>query len=153
MNHDVHTMDPETDRFGTPSLSATLKGIVDDALELIWQQFAMLKAELRSDFRKVLAGLIPLVCGVAPLLLGGLMLCFALVHFLHWVTMPAGQTFDPASIPLWGCYAIVSAVFLIVGGTLLGIGYFRLKSVNPLPDETAKALQENVQWLMNQNPK
>ena len=149
MNNDVHTMEPETDRLDEPSLSATLKGIVDDALELIWQQFAMLKAEMRADFRKVLAGVIPLACGIAPVVLGGLMLCFALVHLLHWATTPAGQFADPAAIPLWGCYAIVSALFLIVGGTLLGIGYYRLKSVNPLPDETARALEENVKWLMN----
>ena len=38
-------------------------------------------------------------------------------------------------------------------GGLLGFGVWRLKSVNPLPDETAKALEENVKWLMNPNPK
>jgi hypothetical protein len=133
-----------------PTLTATFKGIIDDALELLKQQFAMLKAEVRSDFRKVLAGLIPLAIGIAPLLLGGLMLCFALVHLIHWATLPAGQTYDPASVPLWGCYAIVSAAFFVVGGVLLAIGYYRLKTVNPLPEETAKALEENLQWLMNQ---
>jgi len=136
-----------------PGLAATVKGIVDDALELLKQQFAMLKAEIRADFRKVIAGVIPLACGVAPVLLGGLMLCFALVHVIHWATLPAGQLYDSASIPLWGCYAIVSAAFLAVGGVLLAIGYYRLKTVNPLPEETAKALEENLKWLMNQNPK
>ncbi len=132
-----------------PGIAATLKGILDDSLELMKQQFIMLKAEIRSDFHKVLAGIIPLACGIAPLLLGGLMLCFALVHLIHWATLPAGQTADPASIPLWGCYAIVSAAFLVIGGVLLGIGVYRLKTVNPLPDETAKALEENIQWLMH----
>jgi hypothetical protein len=136
-----------------PGLATTVKGIVDDAFELLKQQFAMLKAEVRSDFRKVLAGVIPLACAIAPLLLGGLMLCFMLVHLIHWATLPHGQMADPASIPLWGCYAIVSAAFLVLGGVLLGIGYYRLKTVNPLPEETAKALEENLQWLMNQNPK
>jgi hypothetical protein len=135
---------------GEPGLATTFKGIIDDALELLKQQFVMLKAEIRSDFRKVLAGVIPLACGIAPILLGGLMLCFALVHLIHWATLPAGPAADPATIPLWGCYAIVSAVFLVVGGVLLAIGYYRLKAVNPLPEETAKALEENLQWLMNQ---
>lgn len=136
-----------------PGLATALKGIVDDALELMKQQITMLKAELRSDFRKVLAGVIPLACGIAPLLLGGLMLCFTLVHLIHWATLPAGSQADPATIPLWGSYAIVSAGFLLTGGILLGVGYYRLKTVNPLPEQTAHALEENLQWLMNKNPK
>jgi hypothetical protein len=136
-----------------PGLAATFKGVIDDALELMRQQFAMLKAEVRSDFRKLLAGIIPLACAIAPMLLGGLMTCFALVHLLHWATLPTNQTVDPATLPLWACYAIVAAVFLLTGGILLGIGYYRLKTVNPLPEQTAQALEENIQWLMNQNPK
>jgi hypothetical protein len=133
-----------------PGLASTFKGILDDALELMKQQFAMLKAEIRSDFHKLLSGLIPLFIGIGPLVLGGLMLCFALVHLIHWASVPAGVTADVARIPLWGCYAIVAAVFLLTGGILLAVGYARLKTVNPLPEETAKALEENLQWLMNQ---
>jgi hypothetical protein len=136
-----------------PGLAATFKGIIDDALELFKQQFAMLKAEIRADYHKLLAGLIPLACGIAPVLLGLVLLCFTLVHLIHWATLPSGQAYDPATIPLWGCYAIVSAVFLVVGGVLLALGYYRLKTINPMPEETAKALEENLKWLMNQNPK
>jgi len=140
-------------RVAEPSLTATMKGILDDALELIRQQIAMLKAEVRSDIHKAIAGAIPLICGVAPMLLGGLMLCFALVHLLHWATLPAGTAIDAARIPLWGCYAIVAALFLLIGGSLLGIGIYRLKRVHPVPQESVKALEENIQWLMNQTPK
>jgi len=132
-----------------PGLAVTVKGIVDDALELTKQQFAMLKAEVRSDLHKLVTGLIPLFCAVAPALLGGLMACFALVRLIHWATLPAGQNVDPAALPLWACYAVVSAGLLVLGGILFGIGYYRLKSVNPLPEQTAQALEENIQWLMN----
>jgi len=134
-----------------PGLASSVKGIIDDALELVHQQFAMLKAEIRADFRKLLAGVIPLAAGVAPLLLGGLMLCFTLVHLIHWSTLPAGA--DPATIPLWASYAIVAAAFLLLGGILLTVGIQRLKSLHPLPEQTAHALEENLQWLMNKNPK
>jgi hypothetical protein len=136
-----------------PGLAVTVKGVIDDALELVRQQFAMLKAEMRADLHKLIAGLIPLLCAIGPALLGGLMACFALVRLIHWATLPAGQEIDPAAIPLWACYAIVSAALLLLGGTLFGIGYYRLKSVNPLPDQTAQALEENIKWLMNQTPK
>jgi hypothetical protein len=153
MANDVHTVPPPAATATEPSMSATLKGIVDDALELMKQQFAMLKAEVRSDFRKLLGGIVPLAMGIGPLMLGGLMLCFALVHLIHWASVPSGTVADPALIPLWGCYAIVSAAFFIIGGILLGVGIHKLRSVNPLPEETAKALEENLQWLMNKTPK
>jgi len=144
----------ETTGRAEPGLAVTMKGIVDDAMELMRQQFAMLKAEVRSDLHKLVIGLIPLVSAIAPALLGGLMACFALVHLIHWATLPAGQTVDPAALPLWASYAVVSAGLLLLGGLLFGIGYYRLKSVNPLPEQTAQALEENIQWLMNkQTPK
>jgi hypothetical protein len=159
MANDLHTSAVATPHPGAesattePGLATTFKGVVDDALELMKQQFIMLKAEVRSDFRKVLAGIIPLAVGVVPLVLGGLMLCFALVHLIHWASFPTGTTADAAHIPLWASYAIVSALFLLVGGVLLGLGIYRLKTVNPLPEQTAQALEENLQWLMNKNPK
>jgi hypothetical protein len=137
-----------------PGIAVMLKGVLDDALELIKQQFAMVKAEFKADFVKVRDGLIPIALGITPLLLGGLMLCFTLVHLIHWAATPANAaTADPATIPLWGCYGIVSGTFLLIGGIALGLGIYRLKSVNPLPDESVKALEENVKWLMNPNPK
>jgi Putative Actinobacterial Holin-X, holin superfamily III len=136
-----------------PGLAVTVKGIIDDAIELIRQQFAMLKAEIRSDFRKLIGAVIPLAAAIGPLLLGGLMGCFALVHLIHWATLPAGLQIEPAALPLWGAYAIVSAGCLLLGGTLVGIGYYRIKSFNPLPEQTAQALEENIQWLTNQTPK
>jgi hypothetical protein len=136
-----------------PGLATTLKGVVDDALELMRQQFAMLKAEARSDLHKVVSGLIPLICAIAPAILGGLMGCFAVEDLIHWATLPAGQTVDPAALPVWACYGIVSVAMLLLGGILFGIGYYRLKSDNLLPVQSAQALEENIKWLMNQNPK
>jgi len=146
MAHDTQTA-PDLHASDQPSMAALLKGILDDAMTLMRQQLAMFKAELRADFEKVRNAVILLAAGVGPLLLGGLMLCFTLVHLLHWATAPSGS--DPASIPLWGCYGIVSGTFLLIGGGLLGAGIYRLKTVNPLPDESARALEENVKWLMN----
>lgn len=131
-----------------PTITALLRGILDDALALIRQQFAMFKAELRADLNRVKNGVILLAAGVGPLALGGLMLCFMLVHLIHWATLPEGIE-TAATIPLWGCYGIVAGLFLIIGGGLLGAGIYKLKSANPLPDESTHALEENIQWLMN----
>lgn len=155
MNNDIYTS-PESASNGSrvdPSITATVRGILDDALELVKQQLALVKAEIRDYLHNVKAGVISIVCAVAPLLLGGLMLCFTLVHALHWISTPAGQSIDPAALPLWACYGIVAAFFLVVGGTCLGIGIYRLKSMRPLAEQSTKALEENIQWLMNRNPR
>jgi hypothetical protein len=136
-----------------PSFTSTVKGILDDALSLVKQQLALVKAEIRDDIRNVVAGILPIVFAVAPLLLGGLMLCFALVHALHWLSTPAGQSLDPATLPLWACYGLVAAFFLGIGGTFLGLGIYRLKTIRPLAEQSTKAFEENIQWLTNRNPR
>jgi hypothetical protein len=72
-----------------------------------------------------------------------------LVYLLHWLTLPPGTGYDPAAIPLWGCFGIVSAVFLLTGAALAWLGYRKFQSFNPLPDETAKTVKENVEWIVN----
>jgi len=43
----------------------------------------------------------------------------------------------------------VAAVFLSVGGLMVFAGIKILQSFIPLPDETAKSVKENVEWIMN----
>jgi hypothetical protein len=75
------------------------------------------------------------------------MISFMLVYLLHWATSPGIQ--DLARVPLWGCYGLVGAGFLIAGGALLGAGLARFHSFTPLPEKSAEALKENVKWLTN----
>jgi hypothetical protein len=141
----------ESDR-AEASMIASAKAILDDALELIKQQITLLKVEIRTDVHNLVASVIPLAFCVLPMILGGLMLCFALVHLLHWATLPA-TTGDAAAIPLWGCYAIVSAAFLLTGIAFAAVGLVRLRRVYAVPHESVRALEENIRWLMNKNPK
>jgi hypothetical protein len=79
-----------------------------------------------------------------------ILLALMLVFLLHWLTLPAGAgAYDPAAIPLWGCFGIVSAIFLATGAALSWLGYKKFESFNPLPDETAQTVKENVEWIMN----
>jgi len=74
---------------------------------------------------------------------------FMLVYLLHWATAPSPAALDPARVPLWGCYGLIGAGFLIAGGALLGTGIARFHSFTPLPEKSAEALKENVKWLTN----
>ena len=83
--------------------------------------------------------------GLIPTLLIVGVLVFMFVHLLHWATMPTGA--DPASLPLWACYAIVGVILTGAGGVLLATGLRKLKSFDPLHGESAQAIEENVHWI------
>jgi len=122
------------------NVSSLVAGIVADAQELLKQQFELLKHEVRSDVRKVKSGVLVVGAGAAVLALGTLLLAVALALVLRAIF---------PELPEWACFAIVGGVFAAVGGGVLAAGMAQLKSVNPLPDQTAEALKENVQWITN----
>jgi len=130
-----------------PSVTSVVKGIVDDFQTLMQQQVALFRAEVMNDWRKTKEAAWPTVVGAGIMAISGIMLSLMLVHLVHWGTSPAGS--DPASIPLWGCYGLVGALFAVCGAGLIYFGITRFQSFNPLPEESAQALKENVQWLTN----
>ena len=129
-----------------PSMTELVRGIVDDAQQLIKQQVAMVRAEIRQDMQKTKEAVLSLAAGVGVAVLGVILLCFMLVHLIHRL---AGAG-DPASVPLWACFGIIGGLLTAVGAVLIFLGIQKFNSFNPLPDESAKALEENVKWLKNQ---
>jgi len=128
-----------------PSLTRLVQGIVNDVGELIKQQFQFAKAELKSDIHKT--GETARLFGVAAFLgvLGVLILSLMLVHLLNWLTLPAGV--EQAGLPLWACHGIVGLLFLAVAGALFYAAKQKLRTFNPLPDQTAETVKENLQWV------
>jgi multidrug transporter EmrE-like cation transporter len=119
------------------SVTSLVGGIVNDAQELMKQQFALLKAEVREDMRKTTEASTALGVGVAATLLGGIVLCFAAAHLLSWAF---------PTVPLWVWYAVVGGVVTAVGVGLSCMALQKFRSFNPLPDQTAEALKENLEW-------
>jgi uncharacterized membrane protein YqjE len=137
----------------TPPVSSTpgsvaplVTGIVDDLQELIKQNLTLFKVEVREDFKKTKEAAAALSVGVGLAVVGALHLTFMLVYLLWWAFDPARSA---SGLPLWVCFAIVGGVFLGVGAALTFRGKKKLDSFNPLPDQTADALKENVQWIKN----
>jgi hypothetical protein len=129
------------------SMTGLLRGIINDVGTLIRQEIRFARTEIKSDARATLRAGAVLALGAGTAALGVILVAFMLVYLLHWLSLPAG-TAEPG-IPLWGCYGIVAAVFLSVGGLMVFAGIKILQSFNPLPDETAKSVKENVEWIMN----
>jgi len=132
-------------------MTGLVKGIITDLGDLIRQEVRFAKAEMKTDFQKTKESIAVLAAGTAVSALGVLLLAWMLVHLLHWLTIPAeaAAAYDPARVPLWGCFGVVGGVLLAIGAALVMAGKKKLSSFNPLPDETAKTVKENVEWITN----
>jgi hypothetical protein len=132
------------------SVTGLVKGIIADFGDLIRQEIRFARAEVRSDFEKTKSAIAVLVSGAALAVLGAFLLAWMLVFLLHWLTIPPDAANpDPARLPLWGSFGIVGGLLLAIGGAVMLAGKKRLEAFNPLPDETAKTVKENVEWIAN----
>jgi len=113
-----------------------VSGILQDAQVLIGQQLTLFKHEVRQDFRNLREGMIVLAIASATLLVAFVLLGFMLVYLLNQL----------ASWPLWVCFALVGGIFAALGGGLVVLGRDKLRTKNVLPEESAKALTENLEW-------
>lgn len=132
---------PPSDR----SVTSLVGGIVGDVQDLVKQQLQLMRKEVEDDLRKTTEAASLLGIGLGVLFFGALELCLMLAHLLHWLTGP--PTLDPASLPLWGCHAIVGVVLVIIGLGLAWAGKKTIANVHPLDNPATEALKENVQWL------
>jgi len=126
-------------------LTAAVSGIIGDFQKLFSQQLALLRAELRSDWEKSKHAMLPMVIGALCLAGAAIMLATTGAYALHWYYSPEGT--DPSRLPLWACFGIVGLVLAVAGGGLVMLGAWAFKSFNPLPDETAAALEQNIKAI------
>jgi len=138
MANEVHAAPPEE-----ASMTSLLRGIINDLGDLIRQEIRFARTEIKSDVRKTTRAGAVLALGVGAVSLGVVLVALMAVHLIH----PLSGQPDSATIPLWGCFGIVAAVFLVVGAGLCYLGYNNLQKNNPLPDQTAQSVKENVEWI------
>jgi hypothetical protein len=119
------------------SMTTLLGDIINDAQELIRQQLALFRQEIRQDLQKSRDGVMFLGVGVGVILMGGLLILLMLPLLLNWLV---------PSLPLWACFGIVGAAAAAVGAVLLYAGVKRFQTIHPLSDTAAVALKENLQW-------
>jgi len=123
-----------------PSVTSLVTGIISDAEDLFKQQFELLKHEVRDDLRKTKEAGMTLGLGAGLAMVGAILLVQMLVYLTQWL-LP--------DLPLWACYGIWGALMFVGGAILLYVGKSTLDSFNPLPDKSAQALKQNVQWITN----
>jgi len=119
-----------------PSVAELVTGIVHDAQNLLGQQLALFKQEVREDIQKARDAALSLALASGLLFVGAIMLCLMCAYLLH----------ELAEFRLWSSFAIVGGVLTLVGAVLAYIGREQLRTVHPIPEKTAKALEENLEW-------
>jgi uncharacterized membrane protein YqjE len=118
------------------SVASLLAGIVNDAQELIKQQLALFKHELRQDLERTKEIALSLSLALPILVLGGFLLGMMFVCLIHEV----------GGLPWWGSFGIVGGALLLIGAGLALLARQRLETFKPVSGPTAEALKENLEW-------
>jgi len=129
------------------NMTGLMRGIINDIGDLIRHEIKFARTEMKADLRKTRDAAVVLALGSGAALLGSILLALMLVHLLHHVSLPAEEI--TRGLPMWACYGIVSAVFLVIGSVGVYAGCMKFQSFNPLPNQTAQTVKENVEWIAN----
>jgi len=146
-------MAQETVNGADQGIGPLVRGIVGDVQTLVAQQVDLLKTEVLVDFRKTRDAAMVLGIGLTITFVGVLLLCFSLANLLHWSTAPVGQDMDQGRLPLWACYGLIGLVVGGVGGYVLNLAREKFASFNPLPEKSAEAIKETLEWKTTTSPK
>ena len=131
------------DRISTespPSMTSLLGGIVSDIQTLIRQEIALAKTEMMREWDKAKDAAGSMAAGAAVLAVGGILLCLALVAFLHEVAL----------LPWWVAFLLVGATLAVLGAVMYYTGRNKAAQVHVVPPQTAETMRENVEWVRNQ---
>jgi len=139
MAYDVQSVEPVSRSASEPSMTSLVAGIIADVQRLLEQQLALFRRELQDDANKVLEAVSYLAIGGAIALVAGICGALALAQLLVWAI---------PNLPEWGGLAIVAGALAVIGFALVYAAYQKFGSFNPLPDESAQALKENVACIL-----
>jgi hypothetical protein len=120
-----------------PGIGQLISEITGDISRLFRQEVELAKAEVRAEARKA---------GKAGGMLGGAALAAYLVVVLLSFALVFGLG---AVMPLGWAALIVAVIWAVIGAVLYGAGRKQLKSIDPVPRQTAETLKEDAQWLRN----
>ena len=119
------------------SMAQLLSGIVGDAQELVRQEIALARQEIREEIGSAKDAGIQLAIAGAVLAIGGLLLVLTLAQGLA----------DLLNWPIWAGYGVVGAVLAVVGYFLLSSAQKQIKEISPVPPKTVETIKENVEWI------
>ena len=117
------------------SLSSLVTGVVNDAHELLKQQLALFRSEIRQDLRQTREMASSMIVGLVLAVVAGWLLTIMLVYLVNYLT----------DWHLAGCYALVGSIVGAVAAFFIWRAVSKFEKFEPL-DSTTEAIQENLEW-------
>jgi hypothetical protein len=119
------------------SIGDLVKGILGDIRQLIRDEIALARVEVREQASRARLAAMALGTAALALLFGGTFLLVAvatgLADLLDW--------------PVWAGFLAVGVLLGVVGAVMLATGRSRLRAVHPVPEQTVETLKENSEWI------
>jgi len=122
------------------SVATLIGGIVNDAKDLLINEFTIAKLEIQQEMRKTKSAALAFAVGAGVVGIGGLFLLLMCVHGLVVLL----------DIPMWGSYGLVGGLLFLVGVILLVRGKHTAEQIDVIPPKTASTLRDNAQWIKEQ---
>ena len=131
-------VEPGVHRTEDASFGELLKRLTKDPGQLIQQEVALAKEELKAEAMKA---------GKA----GGMLAGAGFAGYMVAVLLSLALVFAlDAVMPLGWAAVIVAVIWAIIGGVLYAVGRNRMKDVDPVPRQTVETLREDAQWVRDQ---
>jgi uncharacterized membrane protein len=130
-------MATEAPQNAEPTLVQLIGGLVGDARDLLLQELALARHEVKQEVREAKAAMLSFGVGIAVGGIGVVLLALMLVHLLQVTTR----------LPYWAAYGVVSALCLVIAGIALAVARRRAADIDMVPEETVQTVKENVQWI------
>ena len=119
------------------SIASLVRGIMVDLRELVREELALARVEIKEQAAKARLASASLGAGVAALVFGAAFLLVAMAvgiaDLLNW--------------PVGAGFLVMALLLSVTGAALLGVGRKRLRSFKPVPEETVRTLKENSEWI------
>ena len=125
------------DESNQESISSLVSGILRDASELISKEIMAARLEMKEELAKLKATAMLMGIAAACLLLGAIVLLFAVVYLLDEYT----------DLKLWACYAIVAGALLLTGIAVLLAGKKRAEKTSIVPTAAIENAKEDARWI------
>jgi protein-S-isoprenylcysteine O-methyltransferase Ste14 len=119
------------------SIGTLVRGVLMDIRDLMREELALARVEIREQAGKAKLAAASLGAAVVALAFGGTFLLVAIAvgiaDLLDW--------------PVWTGFLIVALLLSVAGFVMLASGRKKLRTVQPVPEETVRTLKENSEWL------
>jgi hypothetical protein len=119
------------------TLGGLVRGILTDVRQLLREEIALARVEVREQAGRAKIAAASLGAAVVALAFGATFLLIAI----------AAGIADVFGWPLWAGFLTVALLLSVAGVTMYAVGRRRLRTIQPLPEQTVQTLKENSEWI------